>query len=152
MANSTYSGDPSMSASDRVRFEVGDTDCDNAALTDEEIAVFVDEGGDTLLAASKAAEALAAKYAIRVDESIGGTSKSYSQLSEHYTQLAVRLRRRAGASPTPVVGVAPYAGGLSDDEKSTDRIDTDLIQPTFAKDILRDPHNSDVPHGHDIED
>ena len=152
MANSTYTGDPSSSANDRVRFEVGDTDCTNAQLSDEEIKVLVDEGGSTLVAAAKAADTLAAKYAGRVDESIGGTSKSWSQRFEHYRALADRLRRRAGQAASPVAAVAPYAGGLSDDEKSEDRIDTDLIPPVFAKDILRDPDNTTIPHAHNVDD
>lgn len=151
MANSTYSGDPSQSDSDRVRFEIGDTDCENAQLTDEEILVLVGEGGTALLAASMAADALAAKYASQIDEGIGGTSKKWSQRFKHYRDLADRLRRRAGGGPTPIVSVAPYAGGLSDDEKAADRIDTDLVQPTFAKDILRDPANADIPSPYDVE-
>jgi len=123
----SYSGDPSSSDRDRVRFLVGDTDALEPQIQNEEIDHLLAQGGGAELAAVHAAEALAAKYARRVSGSAGGISRSSSDLVEHYMTLARRLRAELAQFG------APYAGGLSEAEKASDRADSDLVQPAFRR-------------------
>jgi hypothetical protein len=122
----TYSGDPAASDRDRVRFEVGDTDCSAPILRDAEIDALIADSGHVILAASQAAEKIAAKYAIKVDCSIGSTRKAWSQLFTHYSKLAKTLKAKGARA-----SVLPYVGGLSEDEKAADKEETDLVQPAF---------------------
>jgi hypothetical protein len=122
----TYSGDPAASDRDRVRFEVGDTNCTAPILSDAEIDALLTQESGALLAASEAARKIAAKYAIRVDCSIGSTRKAWSQQFRHYTELAKALRAKGARG-----SVLPYVGGLSEEEKRSDALDTDLVQPAF---------------------
>lgn len=107
---STYSSNPSSSAVDAVRFLVGDTDMDDAKLTDEEIAFLLSEWGqDNYQAAAAAADHLAATAASWISYSADGNSLSLSELQQKYITLAVELRwagRRRNR-------VAPYAGGIN---------------------------------------
>jgi len=130
----TYSGDPAASDRDRVRFEIGDTDCSAPILRDAEIDALLGTEGSPVLAASEAARKIAAKYAIKVDCSIGSTRKSHSQLFRHFTELARALRAKGARS-----AVLPYVGGLSEDEKSADKLETDLVQPAFEVGVHDNP-------------
>lgn len=123
----SYSGDPSTSDRDRVRFLVGDTDALEPQLQNEEIDHLLAQGGGPVLAAVQAAEALAARYARRVSGSAGGISRTSSDLVDHYLTLARRLRAELA-----LFG-APYAGGLSKLEKAADRADSDLVQPALRR-------------------
>lgn len=113
-----YSGDPSSSDLDEVRFHVQDTDESDQLLSDEEIEYLIDAWrpiyGSLLWVASIAAEKLAAKFAREVNVSGDGTSVGVEQLQSKYEQLAVSLRdehkARYGASGLPSAG-----GTLFDD-------------------------------------
>ncbi len=142
--SATYSGDPANSPNDEIRFEIGDTECASALISDEEIAFYVDQGGPTLYAASKAADVLAVSFAQKVDEKIGGTTLSNSQLTKNYRDMAKRLRVRAGYSETAILPVAMFVGGISDDRKEVDRADTDLVQPDFRKGQFANPSGADL--------
>lgn len=118
----TYSGDPSASALDELRFLIGDTDEDNQRITDEELTyllgVHADQGASysNYLAASAACRALAAKYASLRDKTVGSLSISYSQTYQHFLELAEQLATTsAGARKfgAPVLGGGggTYLGG-----------------------------------------
>lgn len=138
----SYSGDPSNSDKDKVRFLLGDTNKDAPLLQDGEIAFLITSQNTVIEAAVAGAQAIAAQFARLTDESVGDISKSYSQRVEHYRQLASDLRRRAN------VAVAPYAGGISKDDKTNAEADTDRVQPRFTRDLHDNPrrHNSDDNH------
>lgn len=140
----TYSGDPATSAKDQVRFEIGDTVCSSARISDDEIEFYIAQGGPTLFAASKAADVLAVSFAQSVDEKIGNTTLSNSQLTENYRDMAKRLRVRAGYSETAILPVAMFVGGISKDRKEVDRKDTDLVQPDFRKGQFANPSGADL--------
>jgi len=92
----TYSGDPTASTRDQVRFLIGDTDTDDQQLTDAEVDYALAETSDEpYSAAIICAEALRSKYARKMDKSIGDLSASFSQLVDHYSKLIQQLRRRA---------------------------------------------------------
>ena len=123
----TYSGDPSDSDRDWVRFRVGDTDSTDPQLTDGEIDSLVSDEGSKEAAALAAVRAILAKYARLVDKSVGDLHLSYSQRQASYQALAERLERLY-ALRTAI----PFAGGISISGKETLEDDTDRVAP-FAK-------------------
>lgn len=96
----SYSGDPSTSPKDEVRFLLGDTSEDDPLLQDAEIAYLLDEhGGSPLAAAIAGCEGVVAKLSREADMSSGATSISASQRRAHYASLLTQLRRRASRRP-----------------------------------------------------
>ena len=92
---------------DKVRLAIGDTDTDDAILSDEEINGLIEDrsvldtsGGTAFVnvpaAAADAAEAIAAKYARNFDFAEDGQRFSVSQRVGHYQALARELRNRSG--------------------------------------------------------
>jgi len=92
----TWSYDPSLPTDkDKVRFRTGDTDETDQLLQDEEINYLLSETTNVLLAASRAAKAIAAKFARQADKSVGSLSISLSQKAQAYMALAADLEKRA---------------------------------------------------------
>jgi len=123
----TYSGNPSLTTRDAVRFLVGDTDNVNQLVTDEEIAYALAQEGSAYIAAALIARGLAGKFSKYVDQSVGDLSISYSQRVTQYNDLAKRLEAQGSSS----LGI-PFAGGISQADKTTREEDTDRV-PTAAK-------------------
>ena len=122
----SYSGDPSSSAMDEVRFLIGDTDASSQMMSNEEIAYLVTvspDGGtrySNYPAAISACRSLAAKYAKQIDKTVGSLSISYSQKHTQYLSLAAELQK---ANTTNIVPGVPLLGGggekyLSSNNKS----------------------------------
>jgi len=124
----SYSGNPSTSANDEVRFLVGDTDTTDQLLQDEEIAWLITNCGTTRFAAVEAANGIAAKYSRMADKAVGDLRLSASQKSKQYFDLAKRLRRRA-----MVGSVTPYAGGITESDKNINRDNPDTVVPFFNR-------------------
>jgi len=122
-----YSGDPTSSTRDEVRFLIGDTDSTDAQLQDLEVDYLLTKYTTAAKAALAACLALASKYARLCDKAVGDLRISYSQRQKHYLDLARELRAR--------VAVRPYAGGLSASEKESVNDDTDRIVPAFQRDL-----------------
>ena len=102
----TYSGDPSTSSRDEIRFLVGDTDSTDQLIENEEIdyvlVVHADPGAsqNNYTAASVVAGAIAAKYAKKMNKSVGGLSLPWQQRFESYQRLAQELSAMAKHGPT----------------------------------------------------
>lgn len=128
MASKTYSGDPSSSDGDFVRFVLGDTESSTMQLTDEEIEAALRLYPNTDLAAAFLAENLAGRFARKVDKSVGDLSISYGNIAKNYIDMALRLRRSAS-----VDGAPPYAGGISVSDKQSTESNTDRVAPIFTK-------------------
>ena len=117
MADATYSGDPSTSDGDAVRFLVGDTGPVAPATTpvfllfNEEYAYLLTLYPKPLSAAAAAADALCAKFAREVDELTGDLQRKCSQKSEQYGKLADKLRKQA-SDPLTTTPIA-FGGGIS---------------------------------------
>jgi len=126
----SYSGDPSKSDVDQVRFLVGDTNVKKAQLGDKEIEFLVGLEGSVLKAASKAAESIAAKVAGMVDQAAGKVRVSLSDKYKHYTDLAKRLRLDAAKKT-----ICPFAGGLSKTQKEVEANNDDRVEPSFTRDL-----------------
>lgn len=107
----TYSGNPSSSVADEVRFLSGDVDPDNQMCQDAEINYLVAEwGSDPYYAAAGVCDFAAAKAAAKADYSRGVGSLSlttmYSQQSQNLILRATALRNQAMfqiGSPIPTV-------------------------------------------------
>jgi len=101
----TYSGDPSNSSKDAVRFTIGDTDDTDELVSDEEIAYLISIHNGVGMAAVGAARAVAAKYSRKADQSraVGDLSLSqqFSQQSFQFHHLADHLLSIASGIDAP---------------------------------------------------
>lgn len=132
----TWSFNPALpSALDRVRLKIGDIDADYHEVEDETItAVLTEQAQDVLRAALVLAEALAAKYAKRVDRTVGAMSLSASDRFKHYQDLVARLRAELTAGPAYARRYGlPYAGGISVADKEVAAGDSDRPEPAFTR-------------------
>lgn len=124
----SYSEDPSDSEKDEIRYKIGDTDTDNALLTDEEINFVLGRNSDIYSAAADCCDAIVAKYSRRADSSVfGDLDVDLSQVVEQYRELAGDFRKKSLASQIP------YAGGISESDKSSKESDTDRVTPRFER-------------------
>lgn len=108
MANSTYSGDPSTSPKDEVRFLLSDTDMSDPIFTDQEIMFLLEENGGPYMAAAEGAMIQSGKYSQMSDMSVGPLSISYGEVADRWSELASNLQRRASKT-----GVEPILTGNS---------------------------------------
>ena len=130
----TYSGNPSGTNRDAIRFMIGDTDNTDQLVTDEEIAYALAQEGNVYVSAARICRSLASRYARYMDQSLGDLSISYSQRYQQFTELANRLEFDGSSR----VGI-PYAGGISQSDKDTVDADTDRIQPAIKIGVHDDP-------------
>lgn len=109
----TYSGDPSASDLDAVRFLISDTNSDDAELQDEEIYYLLTTWGQTYDAAIAACEVIAGKYADKTNysRSVGdlSISESYGQSAAEFRALANRLRSQKVLLNPPTPKINPQA-------------------------------------------
>ncbi len=117
MATFSYSGDPSVSLVDEVRFWVQDTNPDSNdfwMLSDEEISYLIDQwldsSGSVIFVSAVAAEVIAAKFTNEVSVSADGVSVSVSDLQNRYLRLAVQLREQYKNSLS--YGAGPFLTGI----------------------------------------
>src|SRR5262245_20769600 len=124
-----YSGNPSSSPKDDVRFHVGDTDSCDQLLKDGKIKYLLSQSNNSVIAAAiRGCEMIAIKFARLADESVGRVSISFSQKSKAYLNMKEALRQRL-----VIEDCIPYAGGISQSDKETQETDTDRVQPAFTK-------------------
>ena len=125
----SYSGDPTSSPKDEVRFLIGDTRANYPMMSDEEIIYCITlvygsleaaPAQGNFLPAAYAADNLATKYAGMADKSVGDLHISYSNQFRQYQQLAQRLRARATNWLIPI-----YSGGQFHSEKTANYSDPD---------------------------
>lgn len=129
----TYSGDPSSSPKDEVRFLIGDTIQADPLLQDEEINSVLAYEPNPLLAAVICANTIAAKFARLADVTVGKTKIAYNQKAEAYFKLADKLEAQANGNLKPI----PYAGGISREDKKAQDEDTDRVEPYFQRDMFK---------------
>lgn len=103
-----------------VRLLLGDTDAEDPQLQDEEIQFSLSVTSDNYYsAASKSARYIAAKYARLVDTDLNGQlAEKYSQLQEHYANLATTLDEEDSSS-NATLGIS--SGGVS-------KIDMEMVR------------------------
>lgn len=121
----SYSGDPSRSDLDEVRFLIGDTVESDPQLQDEEINYLLNGYGDSQAAAIAACENLIAHYSRYVDQKTGDIDIKFSQRIANLKERIATIRRQIG------ILAQPYAGGITKSDRDIDLEDTDLVQPAF---------------------
>lgn len=110
----TYSGDPTSTPKDEVRFLVGDTDAEAPLLSDEEIAYLLVGVPSAISCAPKACATILSKLAREVDYTIGPEKVTASQRFENYQKLIPTLRQMwTNASAAPVWQDPNYTTGQS---------------------------------------
>lgn len=133
----SYSGNPSNSAKDLVRFLIGDTDQSDWLLQDEEIQYLLSLYNNVALNASiRACESIIAKFSRLADESAGSVSVSFSQKATAYQKMITTLRVRLATDD-----MQPFAGGISQAQKQIVEANKDRVPPDFSKHMME---NKDV--------
>lgn len=105
----TYTGDPSVSTRDQIRFLLTDTDSTDPHFTDEEIAWQLTTWGNIWEAAASCAEILSGRFARKADttKKVGdlSLSQTYARAAENYMHLSDHLRAQRSRlfAPSPVV-------------------------------------------------
>lgn len=135
----SYSGDPSQSTLDQVRFLIGDTDDTDPQLSNEEIQFQIAQHESPELAGAHCCEVLSAKFARLVTKSVGSLSIQFSELQDHYKSLKEQLYAHAGADKVP-----PYCGGLLVSDKEANEIADDVVQPAFRVGMHNFSHVQDI--------
>lgn len=129
-----------------VRLLVGDTDTLDQQLQNEEINfALLTETDDVYGASSWAAKTLAAKYSRFVDIELDGQlSEKYSQLKDHYAQLADRLD---GQKKSGGVYLGISAGGIKKSEMRRAEQDPDRVKPMYRRDSYKYPCKDEDYYG-----
>lgn len=115
----SYSGDPSSSDLDQVRFLLGDTDVDgNQLFSDAEIQWAINAWGplygSNILTAAQLAENAAAQYAQNASYSADGVSVTLGPVGDQLRALSASLKNQYAMSAQ--AGVIIEAGGMTPDE------------------------------------
>lgn len=121
--------DPSASDKDAVRFAIGDTNTADQQLSDEEILWTLTQRTTVIGAALLCCDALIARYARLVTQSVGSVSVSYSDRLGNYRDLKDQLKICGPAA-------LPFAGGTKVSEKETADEDEDRDPPMFSRDMF----------------
>lgn len=128
----TYSGNPSASMIDAVRFHIGDTDVNDPLLSNEEIQYHIDEQVTLLRICSESCLAIAAKFARLMSRNIGGLSADFSAKYRQYMELSDNLLSRDEITP-----VRPFISGYNREDKSAVEDETDR-ETTFSRKGIMD--------------
>lgn len=134
----TYSGDPSASDKDNVRFMIGDTDTTEQLVTDEEITATVTQFGTAYRTALALCDRLIAKFSRLVDSKFEGEGEfKFSQLVTNIKAIKEGLILQG--DPSSGGGPIPYAGGLSIADKDAQEDDTSRVTPMAYRDLHANP-------------
>lgn len=133
----TYSGDPTESAKDAVRFLCGDTDQTEPLLQDGEIKYLLGLYNQAPLnAALRACEAIMVKFSRLADESVGSVKINYSQKVKSMVIMKEALKQRLATEDC-----VPFAGGISQAQKVATEQIRDRVKPDFTKHMME---NDDI--------
>lgn len=130
----TYSGSPSTSDLDAVRFLMGDTDESDPQLTDSEINWLLTQETNIYYAAAMGADTVSAKYSSVINRSVGSLSIGVGEKAERWSSLATRLRAQAAAR-----GATPYMGGMTKSDKQYYDDKPDLERGKFDNGMMDNP-------------
>jgi len=138
----TYSGDPSTSTRNEVRFLINDIDDTDALFSDEELDYLIDEWGTNVYEIARGAcEVLISRFTRLADnssKSVGdiSVSESYSAKVTQYQELADSfLARRLRKAP-------PTIKANADSLKSTDDRDISDYNTDFFAGIHDNPNSN----------
>lgn len=137
----SYSGGPSASNLDEVRWRAGLTDTSEQLVTDEEINFCISQEDNNVAAAAGACEGAAAKLAREVDLRAGARgelSLKLSQAAEALKRRALELRKKSNSY------AKPWSAAISRDEKDDQLDDSDRVTPFFKRKQFEDGEDSGV--------
>ena len=132
----TYTGDPSDSDLDAVRFLVGDTDSEQQLASNEEILYAISQNAIQQKAAAIVCRAIAARFSTKASFSVGEMSKSCSDISKAFADRAKELEADSNWKSKYV---SFSFGGISVAKKEALDQDTGAVQPGFKKGMLDNP-------------
>jgi len=124
----TYSGSPSDSTLDAVRFlSRQNSSGDSILIEDEEIQYLLDQGSGVYRVAAEVCNLLSLKFSERASlVTIGKLAIEYGGRAEAYGSRCLALQRLAA-----VRGSVPYAGGVDKGDFDATAADTSLVKPAF---------------------
>lgn len=133
----TYSGDPSSSPKDELRFLIGDTDMNDQLLQDEELDFILGKYPSTSRAQYAAIMSIASKCARLYRQETGRIKVWADAKYKHYMMLADQLKKdmAQGFSGTPYV----FAGGISHTDMLKRNLDPDQVQTDVKTDMHDNP-------------
>jgi hypothetical protein len=138
----TYSGDPSTSTRNKVRFLINDTDVTDVLFSDEELDYLITEWGTDVYEISRACcETLISRFSRLADstnKSVGdiSVSESFTAKSQQYKELAESFLARKMRKTPP----SPRANAES--LKSTDDRDISDFNTDFFAGIHDNPNSN----------
>lgn len=138
----SYSGDPSTSPKDGVRFLVGDTIQTDPQLQDSEILFLVSNYTNIWKSAAYAARSIASKYARQISKGVGDLRLEYQQRQTAYTEMYRDYLKQATARTS-----MPFAGGISKADAQVDWQNPDLKKFVFTKLQFHYPGADASPNG-----
>ena len=121
----------------QVRLIIGDTVMASPQFDDAEILYFLSQRANSYGAAAECCRALSTQYARSVDQSAGAQKINYSQMAQAYAKRAQEFAAKAAMMGSGT----PYAGGISEADKTQGNGDEDNVQPSFAIGMF----DSDLP-------
>lgn len=121
-----------------VRLLVGDTNTLDQQVQDEEITfALLTESDDIYGAGGWVAKVISAKYSRFVDIELDGQlSESYSQLREHYSELASKLDKEKKSEG---VYLGASAGGLTKSQMLSAELNPNRVAPYFRRSSYKYP-------------
>lgn len=148
--SAAYSDQPATNDIDKVRLMLGDTDCTDPLLSDNEINWLISATEEVTAAAAMGAKSIAGKFARKVSNTTGRVRKELSDLFDHYMALEKNLRDLAAAGGIGSAGIPSVSGvftALTKDAALTDAQDPDLVQPAFEVGEMDNPRAPRGPQG-----
>ena len=136
----TYSGDPSASNTDAVRYLVGDIDTTAQLTIDEAIAWEVSQWPNIYLAAASVADSIAAL--LGRTQGMRADGVTYGDAAKEMRERAKTLRAKgstAGNGGSGAAGGGVFVGGISIADKTAREQDTDRVKPSFTRDTGAPP-------------
>ena len=128
---SSYSGDPTSSDQDRVRYLIGDTGPE-FILSDEEIDFEITSNETVLRAALAATRSIIAKLSKSFETRFETIYDKPQEAVHSYRLLATRLEKQINRKE---VGFgSPVAGGIRQSDVFRANNDGDRVSPTFDRD------------------
>ena len=122
-----YTGNPTSSNKDAVRFWTGDTNSTLPLLQDEEIEYALTLQPNIRLCAADCLDAIATKLSQEVNFSSLDLRMDLGQRAANYRKRAIELRKEAQR-----IAATPYAGGISVADKDLREADADRVKPAFV--------------------
>ncbi|RYF12853.1 MAG: hypothetical protein EOO40_00190 [Deltaproteobacteria bacterium] len=119
-----------------VRFTIGDTHEKLSRISDEDIDYLLAQTNGNVQAASRLAlEAIIAGLSQICDQSVGGVSKSWSQMRDGYQATLALIKSRS-----QYASGLPMAGGISKVQERLTERNPDRIRPQYTTRMMMGRH------------